>query len=114
MLLSWERSHRRWERGGGPVTCTFGYGITSLPAADLLALLRGHWRVESANHSHRDKTFGEDASRVRTSHGPSNATALKNLALALLQPQQLGTLPEAQTYYGGNRAEALQLLLEPT
>ena len=73
-------------------------------------LQRGHWRVESANHYRRDKVFGEDASRVRTGHGPANNAALNNLALLLSQPQ-FETVPEAQIYYAGNRDKALQLLL---
>ena len=75
-------------------------------------LQRGHWQVESANHFRRDKTFAEDASRVRTGHGPANNAALNNLALALLLSQpQFETVPEAQIYSAGNRAKALQLLL---
>ena len=98
---------------------SYSYGITSLEetaasARDLLGLQRGHWQVESANHYRRDTTFREDSSRVRTGHGPANAAALNNLALALLLPQrQFATVPEAQTYYAGNRNEALQLLLAP-
>ena len=68
-------------------------------------------QVESANHYRRDKTFGEDSSRV-PGHGPANSAALNNLALALLLPQrQFATVPEAQAYYAGNRAAALELLL---
>ena len=53
------------------------YGITSLPPdqADterLLALNRGHWTIENRNHHLRDTTFGEDACRMHTGHGPSN------------------------------------------
>ena len=112
-------THESCERLGGEVQRSYSYGITSLPetaasAQDLLVLQRGHWQVESANHYRRDKTFQEDSSRVRTGHGPANAAALNNLALALLLPQrQFATVPEAQTYYAGNRDEALQLLLAP-
>ena len=51
---------------------------------------------------------------MRTGHGPANAAALNNLALALrLSNRPFETVPEAQTYYAGNRDEALQLLLAP-
>ena len=69
--------------------------------------------MESANHFRRDKTFGEDSSRIRTGHGPSNAAALNNLALALLLSQrQFETVPEAQTHFMANREEAIRLLLQ--
>ena len=82
-------THESCRKLGGKVTVTHSYGISSLPAEratarDLLALMRGHWRVESRNHYSRDVTYGEDRSRVRTGHGPANSAALNNLALALI------------------------------
>lgn len=110
-------THQQCRQRGVGVKRSYSYGITSLPAAEappqqLLALQRGHWQVESANHYRRDKTFGEDASRVRTGHGPANNAALNNVALALLLSQpQFEAVPQAQIYYAGHSAEALQLVL---
>ncbi len=112
-------THESCQSLGGAVKRSYSYGLSSLPASQatpqqLLDLQRGHWQVESANHYRRDKTFAEDSSRVRTGHGPANAAALNNLALALLLSQRpFETVPEAQIYYAGNRDEALQLLLDP-
>ena len=112
-------THETCQSLQGAVKRSYSYGLTSLPASQatprqLLDLQRGHWQVESANHYRRDKTFAEDSSRVRTGHGPANAAALNNLALALLLSQRpFETVPEAQIYYAGNRDEALQLLLAP-
>jgi len=112
-------THTSCQRLGGPLSVSYSYGITSLAeqavsAQDLLELQRGHWQVESGNHYRRDVSLGEDRSRIRTGHGPSNAAALNNLALALLLSQRpQDTVPDAQTYYAGNRDEALQLLLTP-
>ena len=112
-------THTSCQRLGGPLATSYSYGITSLTAAaaapqELLALQRGHWQVESGNHYRRDVSLGEDRSRIRTGHGPSNAAALNNLALALLLSQRpQDTVPDAQTYYAGNRDEALQVLLHP-
>ncbi|MCY4188149.1 MAG: transposase [Bryobacterales bacterium] len=115
---SWQEPH--WQRShNGPQTVSHSYGLTSLPAEaasaqQILELQRGHWQVESGNHYRRDVSLGEDRSRIRTGHGPANASALNNLALALLRSQRpQDTLPHAQTYYAGNRDEALQLLLHP-
>lgn len=61
------------------------YALTSLDhrAADpdLLAVwLRGHWAIENRVHHVRDVTQREDASRIRTGHGPQVMAALRNTA----------------------------------
>jgi predicted transposase YbfD/YdcC len=43
-------------------------------------LARGHWGIESVHHV-RDTTFAEDASQIRTGHGPANMATLRNLAV---------------------------------
>ncbi len=112
-------THRSCQRRNGPQTVSYSYGLTSLSeeaasAQQVLELQRGHWQVESGNHYRRDISLDEDSSRIRTGHGPANAAALNNLALALLRSQRpQDTLPHAQIYYAGNRDEALQLLLRP-
>jgi predicted transposase YbfD/YdcC len=63
--------------------------ITSLTAeqaspADLLAYVRGHWRVE-VTHWIRDVTYAEDASRVRTGNAPRVMATLRNVAISLLR-----------------------------
>ena len=70
------------ERDGHPYEVA--YGITSLPAmaADatrLLAVGRGHWRIENGLHYRRDVTWQEDASRVRRGHAAQVLAALNNL-----------------------------------
>jgi hypothetical protein len=41
--------------------------------------VRGHWGIEALHHV-RDVTFGEDASKIWTGHGPENMATLRNLA----------------------------------
>ena len=91
----------RWvkELATGRVRRTYAYVLTSLPAeradADRLAgLARGHWRIEALHHV-RDVSFGEDASRVRTGHGPQNMAMLRNLAIPLLTELGHTSVPEA-------------------
>ena len=65
------------------------YCVTSLSADKanaerLLSLNRGHWRIE-ANHHILDMTFDEDRSRIRTGHGPANATLLRRFAIGLIK-----------------------------
>jgi predicted transposase YbfD/YdcC len=64
------------------------YGITSLPelaadAARLLAVGRGHWRIENGLHYRRDVTLQEDASQVRRAQAPQVLAALNNLVCGL-------------------------------
>ena len=79
---------RRTRRGRWSVQTV--YAITSLdvPEADpalLACWVRGHWRIEAALHWVRDVTFGEDASQVRTGHGPTNLACLRTLAINALR-----------------------------
>jgi predicted transposase YbfD/YdcC len=66
------------------------YAITSMGSkrADGQAIaegLRGHWGIENKIHYVRDVSFGEDASRVRTGHGPQNMATLRSLAMNFLR-----------------------------
>ncbi len=63
--------------------------ITSLSAdettpEDLLAHVRGHWRVEHA-HWLRDVIWKEDKSLIRTGNGPQIWSALTNLVITLFR-----------------------------
>ena len=67
------------------------YGVTSLAgttkdaAARVLALVRGHWRIENSLHWVRDVTFDEDRSQVRKRNGPRLMATLRNLAISSLR-----------------------------
>ena len=74
--------------------------ITSLTsdmatAERLLALNRGHWKIEAMHHI-LDMTFDEDRSRIRTGHGPSNVTLLRRFAIGIVRQ------------YGENVAETMR------
>jgi predicted transposase YbfD/YdcC len=76
------------------------YGITSLSmeranAATLLAILRGHWRIENGLHYVRDVTLGEDACRVRSGTAPQVLAALRNTVVHLLARVDAESRPEA-------------------
>ncbi|MET9611931.1 ISAs1 family transposase [Kitasatospora indigofera] len=48
-------------------------------------LARSQWTIENRLHFVRDTTFGEDASKIHTGHGPENMATLRNLAINTLR-----------------------------
>jgi len=80
----------RTERASGRRTRETVYVVTSLSArqADperIGKIVRGHWGIENKIHYVRDVTFGEDASRIRTGHGPVNMATLRSTAMNFLR-----------------------------
>jgi predicted transposase YbfD/YdcC len=77
--------------------------ITSLElqwsAADLLALVRGHWRIENTLHYVRDVTLGEDASTIRSGAAPRVLAALRNTVLGLLHCRRWPNIAAALRHY---------------
>ncbi len=75
------RNSTKWQR-------EVVYAITSLTVeraapAEIAAILRRHWAIENELHWVRDVTFGEDASRIRTGHGPAVMAAIRNLVISI-------------------------------
>jgi predicted transposase YbfD/YdcC len=58
------------------------------PAKAFARHVRNHWGIENGLHWVLDVCFGDDASRVRTGHGPENFGLLRRLALAVLKQQK--------------------------
>ncbi|MET8129802.1 ISAs1 family transposase [Streptomyces sp. NPDC005231] len=80
----------RWRRdvATGKLTIERIYLVTSLPpgaatGSELAAWIRGHWRIENQLHHVRDRTFHEDASRIRTQQLPRVMAGLRNLAIGV-------------------------------
>jgi len=99
----------------GQTTTEIAYGITSLPrdradAAKLLALARGHWGIENRLHYVRDVTFGEDACRVRTGHGPQNLAAIRNRVITLMNRAGMKNKAACLRRYAAHPNEALALI----
>lgn len=74
---------------GKPLSAVAALGVASLTGdqatpADLAAYVQGQWAVEVL-HWHRDTTWREDNSRVRTRSGPRIMAALRNLAIGALR-----------------------------
>ncbi|MFD5514204.1 ISAs1 family transposase [Streptomyces sp. NPDC127051] len=93
-------TRHRTQRGTGRRTRETVYVITDLPVGeaspeDIGRYARGHWGVENKIHYVRDVTFGEDASRIRTGHGPQNTSTLRSAAMNYLRAMG-GSIADAQ------------------
>jgi hypothetical protein len=87
-------------------------GITSLTpgkadAARLLALSRGHWRVENRLHWVRDVTLREDECRVRHSGIAQTLAALRNAVVRLLRATGVTPLVAAIERFAEHRDDAI-------
>ena len=71
----------------GQRTSTTHYYLTSHrgTAAELAALVRGHWGIENGRHWVLDVVFREDDSRVRAGHAGANLAMLRRVAVSLLK-----------------------------
>lgn len=101
----------------GEVRREITYGITSLSPEEaspsrLLEFMRDYWDIENGLHYRRDKTLGEDATRMTHWIQAEAVAILNNLVIALVRRQGRKNLAAARRYYDARITEALQLLLE--
>jgi predicted transposase YbfD/YdcC len=111
------RLERTWQEGG-TAHRQVTYGITSLPPAvadapRLLALKRGHWRIENRLHRTKDVTLGEDASPIRLGAGPMALAVLRDTALSLLRATGCRAIAARLRHYAQFPAQAVALLAPP-
>ena len=73
--------------GAGDPTAETRFYIGSIPprVKKFAGAVRGHWSIENNLHWVLDVAFHEDASRLRSDHGPENLALLRRLAASLLQ-----------------------------
>lgn len=74
----------------GEVREAVHYLVTSLPPdradpKDLLALMRGHWRIENCLFHVADDSFGEDRQVLQTHHAGCVLSLFRSTALNLLR-----------------------------
>jgi hypothetical protein len=94
----------------GECSCEVRCAVTSLPpqlasASDLLQLWRGHWTIENNLHWVRDVLFGEDASRVRTRHGPQILAVCRNTVLSLLRLVGYSQIASAREHFAARPSQ---------
>jgi hypothetical protein len=106
---------RRLTRRGGQwhdeqVTLVTSAGAARLPAAEVLATLRGHWGIENRVHRVRDVSYDED--RL---HGRQIAWALawgRNTAMSLIRKADVGYIPDAISYASAHFQEVIGWLTD--
>jgi len=111
------RLERTWRERGLPKRARH-YGITSLPPVDadparLLALKRGHWRIENGLHYRKDVVFGEDRCQARLGAGPMVLALLRDTALSLLHLTGCRNVAARLRDYGQHPDAAVALLRRP-
>ena len=92
------------------------YGVTSHVGTDhrtaekILALVRGHWRIENSLHWVRDVTFDEDRSQVRKGNGPRVMATLRNLAISILRLAGATSIAKSTRWLCRNVPACLRLI----
>jgi hypothetical protein len=76
---------------------------------DLLAFIRGHWRVEHA-HWLRDVIWKDDKSLIRTGNGPQVWSALANLVITLFRIHGVTSFAAETRRIAQDPSLALQIL----
>ena len=91
------------------------YGITSLTReqagpADLLRLVRGHWKIEVRSHYIRDVTFGEDASLVRSGKLPQVLALFRAAAISRFRADGVTNIARETRRLAAQAWDCLRLL----
>jgi predicted transposase YbfD/YdcC len=99
----------------GKTTTDTVFGITSLPrekadARRLLQLTQAHWAIENSVFYVRDVSLGEDDCRVRSGAAPMILSALRNVAINLLNRLGIANKAAALRRHAAHPEEALRLV----
>ena len=80
-----KRVRRLWNQ----TTVETMFYLCSLPCdvGRIAHAIRAHWGIENQLHWVLDVTFGEDACRIRSGHGPENFALLRRLAISVLNQE---------------------------
>jgi len=105
---------RTWQQQGTTRQARH-YVVTSLPPAEasvgqLLALHRGHWRIENSLHYVKDVTLGEDRSLIHVGAGGAVLAALRSTVVSLLHRAGHTRIAAALRANSQRPAQALRLM----
>ncbi len=99
----------QWHTRAEAVLYLTSLGADETTPEDLLAHIRGHWRIEHA-HWLRDVVWKEDKSLIRTGNGPQIWSAIANLVITLFRIHGVTSFMEETRRIAQNPRRALQIL----
>jgi predicted transposase YbfD/YdcC len=99
----------QWHARCEAVLCLTSLAADETTPQDLLAHVRGHWRVEAA-HWLRDVIWKEDKSLIRTGNGPQVWSAIANLVITLFRIHGVTSFTEETRRIAQDPRRALQML----
>ena len=99
----------QWHTRAEAVPCITSLAADETTPEDLLAHVRGHWRVEHA-HWLRDVIWKEDKSLIRTGNGPQIWSALANLVITLFRIHGVTSFAKETRRCAQDPRRALQFL----
>jgi predicted transposase YbfD/YdcC len=99
----------QWHTRAEAVLCITSLAAGETTPEDLLAHVRGHWRVEHA-HWLRDVIWKEDKSLIRTGNGPQIWSALANLVITLFRIHGVTSFAKETRRCAQDPRRALQFL----
>ena len=105
-------------RVGGQTKGEMQYGITSLspvagPPECLLALKRGHWRIENHLHWVKEVTLGEDARLIHRGQGPTVMALLREATISVLRRAGIRQIAARLREHSQHPSAAIALVLNP-
>jgi predicted transposase YbfD/YdcC len=84
---------------------------TQASAAQLTAIIRGHWAIEDRLHWVRDMDFDEDRSQVRTGSGPHIMASLRNLVITILRLTGAASIAAALRHHAQRPSRPLRTIM---
>ena len=99
----------QWRTRAESVLYLTSLSVDETTPEDLLAHVRGHWRVEHA-HWLRDVIWKEDKSLIRTGNGPQIWSAIANLVITLFRIHGVTSFTEETRRIAQDPRRALQIL----
>ena len=105
---------RTVKKSDGTLSKETAYFISSLPATTDASVfnqgIRGHWSIENSLHYLKDKTFGEDSSRIRTKNAPENLSVIRNIVINVLKKKGWNNIAQAIRLVSNNIGEMYKMI----
>jgi predicted transposase YbfD/YdcC len=96
-------------------TSEIAYYISSLSpktsAKEFNRVIRNHWLIENSLHYVKDKTFREDASKIRKGSAPQNLSIIRNVAINIFRKHGYKNMAQAIRLVSDDLRKIYQMIL---